>query len=123
MTGDPVAWQMIEQGWSVLDADGNQVGKVDRVTGDISSDIFNGITFGDGGTVLTRARYVAAEHVSAIRQGEVVLDLRGDDVAKLGAYVAPVSEPLADLLPNDDAKDDQQSSSGGLFGGLFRRRP
>ena len=58
MTGDPVAWRVIEQGWTVLDADGNEVGKVDQVTGDFNADIFDGITVGDGGTVLTRARYV-----------------------------------------------------------------
>ena len=121
MGGDPVAWQMIEQGWTVLDADGEKVGRVDRVTGDIGCDIFNGITVGDGGVVLTRARYVAAEHVTAIREGEVVIDLHAEDVAKLEPYVAPVSEPLAALLPPEE--DKSHSGRGSTFGGLFRRRP
>src|SRR5262249_16609698 len=89
MTGDPVAWQVIGRGWRVLDADGTEIGKVGQVTGDLNDDIFNGITVGDGGTVLTTARYVPSEHVTAIRQGEVVLDLHADDLAGLERYVAP----------------------------------
>lgn len=50
---------MIEQGWSVLDATGNEIGKVDQITGDLNADIFDGITVGDGGTVLTRPKYVS----------------------------------------------------------------
>jgi hypothetical protein len=101
MTGEPVAWRVIEQGWSVLDADGNEIGKVDRVTGDLNGDIFDGITVGDGGTVLTRARYVPSEHVAAIYRGEIVLDLRPEDVAGLEPYTEQVAQPLADLLPED----------------------
>jgi hypothetical protein len=120
MTGDPVAWQVIERGWSVLDADGKEIGKVDQVTGDVGDDIFNGITVGDGGTVLTRARYVPSEHVTAIRRGEVVLDLHAEDVARLDPYVEPVSEPLASLLPEQDEKQPDKSSP---IDRLFRRRP
>jgi hypothetical protein len=119
MTGEPVAWQVIERGWSVLDVDGNAIGKVGQVTGDVSSDIFNGITVGDGGTVLTRARYVPSEHVTAIRRGEVVLDLRAEDLAGLEPYVEPVSEPLASLLP----ESDEPSGKSSLIDRLFRRRP
>ena len=107
MAGDPVAWRAIEKGWRVLDADGNLVGHVDQVTGDLNEDIFNGITVGDGGTVLTRARYVPAEQVGAICEGEVALRLGADDVASLQPFTEPVSKPLASLLPEDDA---QQSS-------------
>jgi hypothetical protein len=121
MTGDPVAWQVIEQGWSVLDADGHEIGKVDRVTGDLNADIFNGLTFGDGGTVLTRARYVPAEHVAAISQGEVTLDLHADDVSKLESYTAPVSEPLAELLPAE--QEESPSGRGSWLDRLFGRRP
>jgi sporulation protein YlmC with PRC-barrel domain len=31
---DPVAWTMIESGWKVFDAEGEEIGTVDEVTGD-----------------------------------------------------------------------------------------
>lgn len=109
MAGDPVAWRAIEQGWTVLDADGNAVGSVDQVTGDLNGDIFDGITFGDGGTVLTRARYVPAEQVAAIYEGEVVLRLHADDVARLEPYTAPVSEPLESLIPEEERRREGET--------------
>lgn len=120
MTGDPVAWRAIERGWSVLDADGNEIGKVGQVTGDLNADIFDGLTVGDGGTVLTRTRYVPAENVAAIYEGEVVLDLHADEAARLEPYSEPVSEPLADLA----SERDEESGRGrwGLFGSFWRRR-
>ena len=119
MTGAPIAWRVIERGWRVFDADGNEVGKVDAVTGDIEADIFNGIAFGDGGTVLTRARYVASEHVTAIRQGEVVLDLHAADVAALEPYRPLVSEPLTALLPDDGQAAQQEQERRGPLDWLF----
>jgi hypothetical protein len=116
MSDDPVAWRVIERGWSALDAAGNEIGKVDRITGDVEADIFDGITVGDGGTVLTRPRYIPSEHVASIRRGEVVLDLSPEDVAKLGPYQEPVSEPLASL------QREPEQASGGLFERLFGRR-
>jgi hypothetical protein len=38
---DPVSWFVIEPGWKVVDADGEQVGTVDEVVGDSGDDIFN----------------------------------------------------------------------------------
>lgn len=114
MTGDPVSWLVVEQGWSVLDAAGNEIGKVDRIAGDVEADVFDGIVVGDGGTVLTRARYVPAEHVSAIREGEVVLDLPPAEAARLEPFVEPVSEPLEALAPPDEP-------GGGLLRRLFGR--
>jgi uncharacterized protein YrrD len=120
VTGDPVAWRVIERGWSVRDADGNEIGKVDQVTGDLNGDIFDGITVGDGGTVLTRTRYVPAEHVAAIYEGEVVLDLHADDAARLAPYSEPVSEPLADLAPKEDSTRGGRTPS--LLDRLLGRR-
>jgi hypothetical protein len=116
LNGEPVAWRVMEQGWSVLSADGVEIGKLDQVTGDIEGDIFNGITVGDGGTVLTRANYVPAEHVAQIRRGEIVLDLSAEDAAKLEPYVAPVSEPLAQLAPEDEQEERRRPAAG--LGGL-----
>jgi hypothetical protein len=92
-----VAWTVMEQGWSVVSSDGVEVGKLDRITGDLDGDIFNGITVGDGGTVLTRAKYVPAENVARIWRGEVVLNLSAEDARSLEDYSAPVSRPLAEL--------------------------
>jgi hypothetical protein len=116
VNGEPVAWRVIEQGWTVVSADGVEVGKVDQVTGDVEGDIFDGITFGDGGTVLTHAKYVPSERVAQITRGEIVLDLSADDAAKLEPYTAPVSEPLADLAP----EETPSNRGGGLLGRLFR---
>jgi len=105
---DPVSWKAIEQGWSVLDAAGDEIGKVDQITGDLNLDIFDGITFGDGGTVLTRARYVPAERVVEILQGEVRLDLSAEQAAQLEPYEEPVVEPLAALEPKAEEARDRQ---------------
>ena len=67
----------MEQGWSVVSSDGVEIGKLHQITGDLGSDIFNGITVGDGGTMLTRARYVPAEVVAQIWRGEIVLESVG----------------------------------------------
>jgi hypothetical protein len=104
VAGDPVAWRVIEQGWRVVDAEGNVVGYVDQITGDLNEDIFDGITIGDGGTVLTRARYVPAEQVGVIRDGEIALLIGADEVASLAPYTESVSQPLVSLLPEEDVK-------------------
>ena len=39
---DPVSWMVIEHGWSVVDAEGDEVGRIDEVLGDEDADIFNG---------------------------------------------------------------------------------
>jgi rRNA processing protein Gar1 len=38
VAGDPVAWRVIEQGWRVVDAEGNVVGYVDQITGDLNEE-------------------------------------------------------------------------------------
>ena len=132
MAGDPVAWRVIEQGWSVVDADGNEVGKVDQVTGDVNADIFDGITVGDGGTVLTRARYVPSEQIAHIYRGEIVLALSAEEAANLEPYHAPVSKPLVELAqeaeqPSPGVPDPLGTNwnrrVGGLLTALFGRRP
>jgi hypothetical protein len=124
MARDPVAWRVIEQGWSVLDADGHEVGKVDRVTGDVDADIFDGITVGDGGTVLTRARYVPSEQIAHIYQGEIVLAIGTEAAANLEPYHAPVAQPLAELAPEPDppAANMNRGLGGLLTQLLFGRR-
>jgi uncharacterized protein YrrD len=78
---DPVAWIMIAPGWIVQDTDGKEIGRVHEVTGDENADIFDGLTIKQG--VLSKDKYVPSEHVAAIREGEVVLDIRHDAVERL----------------------------------------
>ena len=40
---DPVAWNVIEPGWVVRDAAGEEVGHVHQLTGDHTADIFDGL--------------------------------------------------------------------------------
>jgi hypothetical protein len=70
---DPVAWTMIERGWSVVDASGEQVGSVVEVEGDEQLDIFDGIRVREGVDVLKEPRYVPAEEVGRIEEGTVNL--------------------------------------------------
>jgi hypothetical protein len=84
---DPVSWLMIERGWRVLDADGNEAGKVEETVGDSSADIFNGLSIGVG--LFARGRYVAAEQVASINDGVVRLKLRKDDIERLPEFSEP----------------------------------
>jgi uncharacterized protein YrrD len=87
---DPVAWIMIEPGWVVLDADGKEIGRVHEVTGDENSDIFDGLAIKQG--ILSKDKYVPSEHVAAIREGEVVLDIPHDAVENLETFTEPAPE-------------------------------
>src|SRR5438067_12303736 len=69
MGGDPVSWLMIEPGWTVVDSDGNEIGRVEEVTGDSTHDIFNGLAVSSG--LFSRPRYVPAEQVVEISEGRV----------------------------------------------------
>jgi sporulation protein YlmC with PRC-barrel domain len=119
---DRVSWRVIEQGWSVVDAEGNEIGKVDQITGDVEEDIFDGLTIGDGGTVLSRPKYVPSEQVGEIREGLIALTISPEEASKLEPYTAPVEKPLADLAPEPDQRSQQQGRGGGLLGQIFGRR-
>jgi uncharacterized protein YrrD len=86
---DPVSWFLIEQGWEVVDAGGDDVGKVEEVVGDSSRDIFNGLTLGTG--LFSRGQYVPAEQVAEITDGRVRLAIGKDDVERLPEYNEPPS--------------------------------
>lgn len=75
---DPVSWMMIEQGWSVVDADGEDVGRIDEVLGDQDADIFNGLQVLTG--VLGTPQYVPSERVGDIVEGRVQLELKKDEL-------------------------------------------
>ena len=65
MTRDPVSWLLVERGWPVLDANGDEVGRVDEVLGDEQSGIFHGLIV-DGDEIL-------AERVDEMVEGEIRL--------------------------------------------------
>jgi hypothetical protein len=75
---DPVSWMVIEQGWSVVDSKGDDVGRIDEVLGDEEADIFNGLNILTG--ALGAKTYVPAEAVGEIVEGRVQLTLTKDDV-------------------------------------------
>jgi hypothetical protein len=61
----------METGWLVRDSDGNEVGKVAEVRGDVEADIFDGIAVKR--SLLGKAEYVPADAIAGIFEGEVVL--------------------------------------------------
>ncbi|HZS25297.1 MAG TPA: DUF2171 domain-containing protein [Gaiellaceae bacterium] len=96
---EPVAWTVIEKGWRVVDAAGEEIGRVDEVTGDENVDIFDGITISQG--ILSKPKYVASENVGEILDGEVHLTLTHAQVEALQDYTEP--QPQEEILP-DKAK-------------------
>jgi uncharacterized protein YrrD len=75
---------VIEPGWRVVAADGSEIGRVEEVVGDTGSDIFNGLAVSSG--LLAKAKYVPAERVAEIHDGEVQLDLPPDAVDGLDEH-------------------------------------
>jgi hypothetical protein len=92
---DPVSWLLIEPGWKVKAAGGEDIGKVTAVVGDTDKDIFNGLAISTG--LLAKPRYVAAERVTTILEGEVHLDLPSDAARDLDEYEEP--PPTEAILP------------------------
>jgi rRNA processing protein Gar1 len=68
---DPVAWTVVEPGWKVFDASGEEVGHVAEVLGDANRDIFDGLHVTK--SLLSSTDYVPSERVAQIREGEVHL--------------------------------------------------
>jgi hypothetical protein len=92
---DPVSWLMIERGWQIVDADGEEVGKVEEIVGDTNRDIFNGLTIATG--LFARGQYVPAEQVAEITQDRVRLSLSKDEIDRLPEYEEPA--PQEQILP------------------------
>jgi hypothetical protein len=95
MSADPVSWFLVERGWKVVGADGHEIGRVHEVVGDTGKDIFDGLVVSSG--VLGRPRYVAAERVRSIVEGEVRLDLGAEAAKGLDEYEEP--PPSEEILP------------------------
>jgi uncharacterized protein YrrD len=89
---DPVAWTMIEPGWKVYDAEGEDIGSVHELTGDENADIFDGLAIKQG--ILSKDQYVPSEHVAQILKGEVHLSLTRAQVEALETYTEPTEEQI-----------------------------
>jgi hypothetical protein len=88
---DPVSWLLIEPGWTVVAADGSEVGKVEEIVGDTGKDIFNGLAVSTH--VLGKPKYVPSERVRRITDGSVELDLDTDAIDRLDEHeLQPPSE-------------------------------
>jgi hypothetical protein len=87
---DPVSWKVIEKGWAVLDAAGDDVGRIGEITGDEDADIFDGLTISQG--ILSADKYVPAEQVAEIRAGEVHLTLTRAGVEALQQFKEPAAQ-------------------------------
>ncbi len=77
---DPVSWKVVEHGWAVVDAAGEDVGKVHEVVGDPNADIFSGLVIHSG--LLTK-KEVPSELVGEIVEGRVELTVTKDEVDAL----------------------------------------
>jgi hypothetical protein len=84
---DPVSWFLIEPGWQVVDATGEQVGMVAEVTGDSTHDIFDGLAVDVG--IGKKPRYVPSERVGEIVQGRVHLTIAKDALDRAADYEEP----------------------------------
>jgi hypothetical protein len=87
---DPVSWLMIEPGWRVEAADGEEVGRVLEVTGDSGADIFDGLAIAF--SMFDGPRYVPSEQVGEIVDGRVRLNLDHAAVEALSEFTEPPVE-------------------------------
>jgi len=84
---------VIEPGWKVVGNDGSELGRVHEVVGDSGKDIFNGLAVSPG--LLKPARYVPAERVGRITEGEVQLGLGAEEFEGLDDHgEQPPSEEI-----------------------------
>jgi len=81
LSSTPVSWLVIEPGWTVVSADGEEIGKVEEVVGDTGNDIFNGLGVSTG--LLGKPKYVPSERVAEIVEREIRLDLPADALDSL----------------------------------------
>ncbi len=75
---DRVSWYLIEKGWTVVSAEGEQLGQVVTVDGEISLDIFDGIEYRHA--VHERVLYVPSESIGDIYVGEIHLTVSQGEI-------------------------------------------
>ncbi len=121
--GDPVSWLLIRPGWKVYAADGSDVGAVDEVAGDDGHDIFDGLAVAT--SALGKPRYVPAEQVASISDGEVHLALSREQVDALGEYREPATsaqiEPDSKGGAGEAVGSELRELEGDAFAPIQRR--
>jgi hypothetical protein len=85
--GEIVSWFVIEKGWRVIASDGAELGRVDAVTGDSDSDIFDGLAVDE--SVFEGPHYVSADKVGEITEGWVKLLIGSDEFERLAHFEKP----------------------------------
>lgn len=95
MNERPVSWLVVEPGWTVVAADGKEVGTVEEIVGDTGEDIFNGLAVSTG--LLAKPKYVPAERVAGITEGRVELDVPADAIDHLDDH--DQQPPSAEFRP------------------------
>ena len=111
-SGISVSWKLIEPGWGVHASGGELVGHVFKTVGDSDADIFDGLAIvhhDDHGypgihNYWDRPRYVAAEQVAAIADGEVTLALTAEQSNELPLHDVPES---AQIEPESASRRDR----------------
>jgi hypothetical protein len=93
---DPVSWLLIRPGWKVVAVDGSEVGEVDEIAGDDSTDIFDGLAVAT--SAFGKPRYVLSEQVGEITDGVVHLTITQAQVEQLGEYLEPATS--AEIEPD-----------------------
>ena len=91
-----VSWLLIRPGWKVFASDGSDVGAVDEVAGDDTVDIFDGLAIAT--SAFGKPRYVPAEQVGQIFEGEVHLTITREQAQSLGEYMEPATS--AEIEPD-----------------------
>ena len=80
-----VAWTAMPEHATVVAADGTEIGKTEKVLGDLDDDIFHGIVMrrADGHPI-----EIPAQRIRRITQRHVVTDLGAGEAAELPPYRA-----------------------------------
>jgi hypothetical protein len=128
---DPVSWLVIERGWKVRDTAGEEIGTVEEVVGDSGEDIFNGLAVNTA--LLDRPRYVPAERVQKITDGEVRVSMTADELKRMGEYQEPpasleiegdkagVTDRVADVFTDPESRPQPITPWQRLLNRIFRR--
>jgi hypothetical protein len=88
---------MIKPGWKVYSSDGIEVGEVDEVAGDDNVDIFDGLAV--AASALGKPKYVPAEQVTTITEGQVNLSLTRAEFDGTSEFLEPATS--AEIEPGD----------------------
>ena len=103
-----VSWKAIEANAEVFTSDGFAVGKVSKIVGDPTADVFTGLAVSKH--LIGTPKFVPSERVTGIWPHRVEIDLTEDEVDRLEEYE---DEPVIRVNPADQP---------GFLSRLFGRR-